>query len=50
MSAVIRENPVIAAGGINGTHHKALVKVPGVVTGRSGVLGNVFFSIFQRPC
>lgn len=37
--------PVIAAGGVNGTHHKAMVKGPGVVTGRSGVLGNVFFEL-----
>jgi len=37
--------PVIAAGGINGTHHEAMVKGPGVVTGRSGVLGNVFLEL-----
>ncbi len=39
------EYPVIAAGGINGTHHKGMVKGPGVVTGRSGVLGNVFLEL-----
>jgi type I restriction enzyme S subunit len=39
------EYPVIAAGGINGTHHEAMVKGPGVVTGRSGVLGNVFLAL-----
>ncbi len=37
--------PVIAAGGVNGTHHQAMVKGPGVVTGRSGVLGNVFLEL-----
>ena len=37
--------PVIAAGGINGTHNEAMVKGPGVVTGRSGVLGNVYFEL-----
>lgn len=33
---------IIAASGPSGTHHKAMVKGPGVVTGRSGVLGRVF--------
>ncbi|MEA9795899.1 restriction endonuclease subunit S [Xanthomonas campestris] len=37
--------PVVAAGGINGMHHKAMVKGPGIITGRSGVLGNVFFEL-----
>lgn len=37
--------PIIAAGGLNGTHHEAIVKGPGVVTGRSGVLGNVFLEM-----
>ncbi len=37
--------PVIAAGGINGTHNEPMVKGPGVVTGRSGVLGNVYFEL-----
>lgn len=44
-SRIEGEFPVIAAGGINGTHHKAMVKGPGVVTGRSGVLGNVFLEL-----
>lgn len=39
------EFPVIAAGGFNGMHHVAMVKGPGVVTGRSGVLGNVFLEL-----
>lgn len=35
--------PVIAASGPNGFHDKAMVTGPGVTTGRSGVLGKVFF-------
>lgn len=35
--------PVIAASGDNGTHNEYLVRGPGVTTGRSGVLGRVFF-------
>jgi type I restriction enzyme S subunit len=35
--------PVVAASGFNGTHDEAKVKGPGVVTGRSGVLGDVYF-------
>ena len=34
--------PIIAASGPSGTHHEAMVQGPGVVTGRSGVLGRVF--------
>jgi len=34
--------PIIAASGPCGTHYEAMVKGPGVVTGRSGVLGRVF--------
>jgi type I restriction enzyme, S subunit len=37
--------PIIAASGPSGTHHKAMVKGPGVVTGRSGVLGKVFLEL-----
>lgn len=37
------EFPVIAASGPSGTHSEFKVKGPGVVTGRSGVLGNVFY-------
>lgn len=36
------EYPLIAASGPSGTHNKAMVKAPGVVTGRSGLLGKVF--------
>ena len=35
--------PVIAASGSSGTHAEYKVKGPGVVTGRSGLLGKVFF-------
>ena len=35
--------PVMAASGPNGCHDKFMVRGPGVTTGRSGVLGKVFF-------
>ncbi len=35
--------PVIAASGPNGTHDHFMARGPGVTTGRSGVLGAVFF-------
>jgi type I restriction enzyme S subunit len=35
--------PVIAASGASGFHAEFMVDGPGVTTGRSGVLGNVFF-------
>lgn len=34
---------VLAASGPSGTHHEAMAKGPGVTTGRSGVIGNVYF-------
>jgi type I restriction enzyme, S subunit len=34
---------VLAASGPSGTHHQFMVRGPGVTTGRSGVLGNVFY-------
>lgn len=37
--------PIIAASGNNGTHRVAQVKGPGVITGRSGVLGKVFLEL-----
>ena len=37
--------PIIAASGSSGTHREAMVKGPGVVTGRSGVLGRVFLEL-----
>jgi type I restriction enzyme S subunit len=36
-------HPVFAASGLNGWHSEWKVKGPGVTTGRSGVLGQVFF-------
>jgi type I restriction enzyme, S subunit len=35
--------PVVAASGISGTHNEPMSPAPGVVTGRSGVLGKVFY-------
>jgi type I restriction enzyme S subunit len=37
--------PIIAASGPSGTHHMSMAKAPGVVTGRSGVLGRVFLEL-----
>jgi len=37
--------PIIAASGPSGTHHLPMAKAPGVVTGRSGVLGRVFLEL-----
>ena len=37
--------PIIAASGPAGTHSEAMVNGPGVVTGRSGVLGRVFLCL-----
>lgn len=42
-SRSIGKFPVVSAGGISGYHDKFMVKGPGVTTGRSGVLGNVFY-------
>jgi type I restriction enzyme, S subunit len=36
---------VIAAGGPHGMHDEYRVRGPGVVTGRSGVIGNVFLTL-----
>jgi type I restriction enzyme S subunit len=37
------KHPVMAAGGLNGFHKEYMVRGPGVTTGRSGVLGRVYF-------
>lgn len=37
------EVPVIASNGVVGSHSEARVRGPGVVTGRSGTIGKVFF-------
>lgn len=35
--------PIITSSGFNGAHHEYRVKGPGVTTGRSGLLGNVYY-------
>ena len=35
--------PLVSSSGISDTHYKSAVRGPGVVTGRSGSIGNVFF-------
>ena len=35
--------PVVSSSGVTGCHDVAKVKAPGVVTGRYGTLGEVFF-------
>ena len=35
--------PLVSSSGIIDTHHKSAVHGPGVVTGRSGSIGNIFF-------
>ncbi len=37
--------PIIAASGPSGTHNVTMAKAPGVITGRSGVLGRVFLEL-----
>ena len=37
--------PIVAASGPSGTHNVSKAKAPGVVTGRSGVLGRVFLEL-----
>ncbi|WP_462382623.1 restriction endonuclease subunit S [Pseudomonas sp. Marseille-QA0892] len=41
----VGQYPLIAASGPNGTHDIAMAHGPGVVTGRSGVLGRVFLTL-----
>lgn len=35
--------PVYGSGGITGTHHEALVQGPGIVVGRKGTVGSVYW-------
>jgi type I restriction enzyme, S subunit len=42
---VLGDYPIIAASGPSGTHNVPMAKAPGVVTGRSGVLGRVFLEL-----
>ncbi|NQZ57825.1 MAG: restriction endonuclease subunit S [Lentisphaeraceae bacterium] len=37
--------PIYSSGGIHGSHDEFKIEPPGVITGRSGVLGNVFLSL-----
>ncbi|WMY09098.1 restriction endonuclease subunit S [Paraburkholderia phenoliruptrix] len=37
--------PIIAASGPSGTHEVPMAKAPGVITGRSGLLGRVFLEL-----
>lgn len=37
--------PVYAAGGYHGTHSEFKMEPPGIITGRSGVIGNVYLSL-----
>ena len=36
--------PIFSSSGISGTHSVAMVKGPGVITGRYGTIGEVFYS------
>jgi type I restriction enzyme, S subunit len=40
---VAGEFSLVSSSGISDTHHEYAVRGPGVVTGRSGSIGNVFF-------
>jgi len=40
---VAGDYPIISSGGVSGYHNEAKVKGPGVVTGRYGSIGEVFF-------
>ena len=37
--------PVFAAGGYHGQHSEYKIKPPGIITGRSGVIGNVYLTL-----
>lgn len=39
------EVPIYAAGGVHGTHNVHKMEPPGVITGRSGVIGDVYLSL-----
>jgi type I restriction enzyme S subunit len=38
------EFSIVSSSGVIDTHHKSAVRGPGVITGRSGSIGNVFLS------
>lgn len=37
------EVPIISSSGVSGFHNRAVVKAPGIVTGRYGTIGEIFF-------
>ncbi|MBG0749081.1 MAG: restriction endonuclease subunit S [Planktothrix agardhii KL2] len=41
---VLGKYPVFGSGGIIGTHNKFLVEAPGIIVGRKGSIGNVFWT------
>ena len=38
------EIPIFSSAGVTGTHNEAMVEAPGVITGRYGTIGEVFFA------
>lgn len=38
------EIPIFSSSGVTGTHNEAMVEAPGVITGRYGTIGEVFFA------
>lgn len=36
--------PIFSSSGVTGTHNEAMVEAPGVITGRYGTIGEVFFA------
>jgi len=40
---VVGSVPVVSSSGITGSHNEAIAPPPGVVTGRYGTIGEVFF-------
>lgn len=39
---IVGEFPIVTSSGIDSFHHEFKIKGPGVVTGRSGQIGNVY--------
>ena len=35
--------PIVSSSGVSGYHNEAKVKAPGIVTGRYGTIGNIFY-------
>ena len=40
---VLGSYPIVSSSGVSGFHNEAKVKAPGVVTGRNGTIGEVFY-------